>query len=255
MENLLQQIVYNTEPKRSFSIVVSDNKTRFKTWFKPPIQLDQKKDYGIALINLETYYSFPNIDRSSNCVTYSPNLNPLWFDIIPEASYHVEDINEFIQREIRKDGHYEKANDKDNIEISANINTLKFQMILKNNYKVDFIQDKSVNSLLGFDSKFYTLGFNESENMVNIITINSILVNIDIISGSYVNGSPQPTIYSFFLDVFPRYKIIKNPRNLLYLPITSDTIHSITIWLTDEKGNELNLRGEILSMSFYLREI
>ena len=30
MENLLKQIVDNTEPKRSFSIVVSDNKTRFK---------------------------------------------------------------------------------------------------------------------------------------------------------------------------------------------------------------------------------
>ena len=72
----------NTEPKRSFSVVVSDNKTRFETWFKPPIQLDKKKDYEIALINLETYYSFPNIDRSNNCFTYSPNLVPLWFDII-----------------------------------------------------------------------------------------------------------------------------------------------------------------------------
>ena len=65
----------------------------------PPIQLDKKKDYEVALINLETYYSFPNIFRSKNCFTYSPNLDPLWFDIIiPEGSYHVEDINEFIQR-------------------------------------------------------------------------------------------------------------------------------------------------------------
>ena len=31
MENLLKKIVNNTEPKRSFSIVVSGNKTRFKT--------------------------------------------------------------------------------------------------------------------------------------------------------------------------------------------------------------------------------
>ena len=54
MENLLKKIVNNTEPKRSFSIVVSDNKTRFKAWFKPPIQLDKKKYYEIALINLET---------------------------------------------------------------------------------------------------------------------------------------------------------------------------------------------------------
>ena len=103
MQNLPKQIVNNTEPKRSFRIAVNDNKTRFKTWFKPPIQLDKKKDYEIALINLETYYSFPNIDRSNNCFTYSPNLDPLWFDIIiHEGSCHDEDINEFIQREMRK---------------------------------------------------------------------------------------------------------------------------------------------------------
>ena len=78
--------------------------------------------------------------------------------------------------------------------------------------------------------------------MVNIRTINSILVKIDIISGSYVNSSTQPTIYSFFPDVSSGYKIIENSHNLLYLPITSDTIHSITIWLTDQ--NETNLTDE-----------
>ena len=103
MEQLLKQIVNNTEPKRSFSIVISDNKTRFITWFKPPIQLDKKKDYEIALINLETYYSFPNIDNSNNCFTYTTGANALWYNIIiPEGSYHVEDINEFIQRQMRK---------------------------------------------------------------------------------------------------------------------------------------------------------
>ena len=164
-------------------------------------------------------------------------------------------MNEFIQREMRKNDHYDKANDMDNIEISANTNTLKSEMFLKSNYEVDFRKIKSINSLLGFDSNLYTSGFHESENMVNILTINSILVNIDIISGSYVNGSTQPTIYSFFPDVFPGYKIIENPHNLLYLSITADTIHSITIWLTEENGNELNLRAENLSMRFHLREI
>ena len=123
---------------------------------------------------------------------------------------------------MRKNDHYDKANDKDNIEIFANTNTLKSEMFLKNNYEDDFGRYNSINSLLGFDSKHYSSCFHESENMVNILTINSILVNIDIISGSYVNGSPQPTIYSFFPDVSPGYTIIENPHNLLYLPITSD---------------------------------
>ena len=116
MEDHLKQIVNNTEPKRSFSIVVSDNKTRFKTLFKPPIKLDKRKGYEIAIIHLETYYSFPNMDRSNNCFTYSSGANAPWFDIIiSEGSYHVEDINEFIQREMRKNSHYDKANVKDDI--------------------------------------------------------------------------------------------------------------------------------------------
>ena len=43
MENLLNQIVDNTESKRSFSIVVKYNKTRFKTWFKLPIQIEKRE--------------------------------------------------------------------------------------------------------------------------------------------------------------------------------------------------------------------
>ena len=88
--------------------------------------------------------------------------------------------------------------------------------------------------------------------MVNILTINSILVNIAIILGSYVNGSTQPTIFSFFPNISPGYIIIENPQNLLNLSITSYTIHSITIWLTDQNGNELNLQGANLSMRFHL---
>ena len=153
---------------------------------------------------------FPNIDRSNNCFTYSPSLDPPWFAIIiPESSYHVEDINQFIQREMRKNDHYDKVNDKNNVEISTNTNTLKSEMFLQGNYEDDFKKDKSINSLLGFDSNLYTSGFYESENMVNILTINSILVNIDTISGSYVNGFTQPTIYSFFSDVFPGIKLSK----------------------------------------------
>ena len=118
MENLLKQIVNKTVTKRSFSIVLSDNKIRFKTWFKPPIPLDKKKAYELALINLETYYSFQNIDKSNNCFSYSPDAKThCFYIIIPEGSYHGEDINEFIQEEMRKNTHYDKAYDKVYIEI------------------------------------------------------------------------------------------------------------------------------------------
>ena len=98
--------------------------------------------------------------------------------------------------------------------------------------------------------------FTSLKLLLYILTINSILVNIEIISGSYVNGTPQHTIYSFFPNVSPGYKIIENPHNLLYLSITSDTIHSITVWLTDQNENELNLRRrEFVKAISYQRDL
>ena len=70
---------------------------------------------------------------------------------------------------MRKNGHYDKAIDKDNIEISANTNTLKCEMINNNNCVVDFRRYNFINSLLEINSKLYTSGFNEFENIVIIL--------------------------------------------------------------------------------------
>ena len=98
--------------------------------------------------------------------------------------------------------------------------------VLEEDYQVDFNHQNSIAKVFGFTSPKYTEGFQESENVVNILSINSILVNIDIISGSHVNGTTRNTIYSFFPKVSSGYKIIKPPVNLVYLPITLDVIDS-----------------------------
>ena len=256
MEVLLEKIVQNTEPKSSLQIIVSNNKTRFKTRFNPPIQLDKTKQYEIALVNLETYYSFPNIDASNNYFRYSPDDGDTWFEMcIPEGSYDITDINDTMQQKMRQNGHYDPTNEEYYITISANSNTLKSVLILENNYQVDFRHPNSISRVLGFYNDIYTLGFQESENVINILSINSLLVNLDIISGSYVNSSSQNNIYSFFPDVSPGCKIVESPINLVYLPITLDTIHSLETSITDQNGNQLNLRGETLTMRFHIRKV
>ena len=64
-EILLEKIVKNTEHKTSFQIIVSVNESSFNTRFNPKIELDRDKVYEIALVNLKTYYSFPNIDEGN----------------------------------------------------------------------------------------------------------------------------------------------------------------------------------------------
>ena len=60
MNELLERIA-----KKSFQVIVSGNQSSFNTLFNPKIELDRNKVYEIALVNLETYYSFPNIDDSN----------------------------------------------------------------------------------------------------------------------------------------------------------------------------------------------
>ena len=252
---LLEKTVKNTTHKTSFQIIVIDNKSSFITRFSPVLELDKDKVYEIALVNLETYYSFPNIDETNNVFIYSPDNGNSWVKLkIPEGSYEIDDINNTIQHEMEKSGHYDPINEDYYINISANSNTLKSVLILEKDYQVDFNHQNSISKVLGFTGAKYTEGFHESENVVNILGINSILVNIDIISGSYVNGTTKSTIYSFFPKVSPGYKIIESPVNLVYLPLTLDIIDRLTVSLTDQDNNPLNLRNEKLTIRFHIRE-
>ena len=151
-------------------------------------------------------------------------------------------------------GHYDKVNNEPLINIAANSNTLKCILIIGQGYQVDFNQANNISKVLGFTGKKYIEGFHESEKPVNILSINSILVNIDIIEGSYVNGKTKNTIYSFFPDVSPGFKIIESPVNLVYLPLLTDTIQNLNLTITDQDENILNLRGEKLTARFHIRE-
>ena len=186
---------------------------------------------------------------------YSPDNGNSWVKIkIPVGSYETDDINNTIQHEMEKRGHHVPINEDYYINISANSNTLKSILILEKDYQVDFNHQNSLAKVLGFTSTKYTKGFHESEKVFDILSINSILVNIDIISESYVHGTTKNTIYSFFPKVSPGYKIIESPVNPVYLPITLDTIESLNVSITDQDDHLLNLRNEKLTIRFHIRE-
>jgi len=252
---LLEKIAKNTEPKTSFFILMRDESTHIKTRFNPFIQLDKTKKYEMALVNLETDYSFPNIDISNNNFRYSPDNDTTWFDIgITEGSYEIADINAYIQRIMKSNGHYDSFNDKHYITISANNNTLKSIVDIGAGYKVDFTTVNTISSVLGFNREIYSEGYNESGNIVRIINISSLNVTSDVIGSSFTNGVTKNIIYSFFPTVGPGYKIVQEPLNLIYLPVILSTISQMETKLEDQNGNLINLRGEELTIRFHIRE-
>ena len=95
MEELLKQIARNTARNESHQITVSSNKTEFRTKFNPPLELDKNKRYEMALVNLETYYSFANITSLNNSLRYSADGGATWYRCkLPEGPYELQDIKD-----------------------------------------------------------------------------------------------------------------------------------------------------------------
>jgi hypothetical protein len=254
MEDLLKQIVKNTKPKDSIQLILSDNKTRFTTNFNSPLS-PNSTGYEVALVNLETWYSFPNIDTTNHVLRYSNDNGTTRHEVrIPEGSYELKDLNEEAIQQMRMKRHYNELANKPYISFTANVNTLKTGLEIVGDYKVDFRIPNSFNVILGFKNKVYHAGATASENIVDILPVNSIFITLDLINGSYVNGAKKNVIFSF-PQVEPGFKIVENPYNLVYLPVNKNEISSIEVTMTDQDGKLLNLRGEKLTIRLHIREV
>jgi hypothetical protein len=94
-----------------------------------------------------------------------------------------------------------------------------------------------------------------SAKIINILSVNSIFIHLDIITGSYVNGVQKQVIFSFFPKISPGYKIVETPNKLAYFKVTRKTINNLSIQITDQNHKLLNLRGETVTIRFHLRQV
>ena len=124
------------------------------------------------------------------------------------------------------------------ITILPNVHTLQCILtVVGAKLKVNFDVPNSLASVLGFKQNIvYSVGRHTSDNLVNIMSVNSILVHFNIIHSSYMRGTQAPVVYNFFPNAAPGQKILETPHNLIYLPVTVDVISTLSVWLTDQHG-------------------
>jgi hypothetical protein len=239
------------------TFILSGNSSDFTTYYPAAILLNPKKKYEAALLSIDLYNSFPNITEENNKFKYSADGGITWKVItLNTGSYELSAINDEIQRLMIINDDYDKETNTFYINISANISTLKSVIGITNEkYKIDFSVTNSIGSTLGFEPIIIQHGYNESQEIVNIMKINSILVNVDFISGSYVKGSQYPVIYSFFPNVSPGRKIIERPNpSLVFYSVNKSNIISMRLWLTDQDNNLVDVRGETVTVRILIRE-
>jgi hypothetical protein len=239
--------------------ILSDTKSDFtKCVNEGSIKLDSSKQYEAAFISLEMYNSIPNIIEGKNNMFAYDNGNGIWKVIkLLTGSYELPDINNEIQRQMAANGDCD--GDSHFITITANVSRgTSIINITNESYFVDLNIENTIGTVLGFGEHSMVLGFgyNESELPVDIMHINSILVNVDIIKGSYVNQAQSQAIHSFYPKVPFGYKIIEIPApELIWYPVITNNLSRIRLWLTDQNNKPIDTRGERLDVRICVREV
>ena len=143
------------------------------------------------MLNLETYYSFTNIQEVNNSFKWSADDGKTWIILhIPTGCYELKAINAEIIR----------IHGNSDITILPNVNTLQCILtVVAAKCKVSLDVPNSLASVLGFQQSIvYGVGHHTSENLVNIMSVNPILVHCHIIHSLYMRGTQAPVAYNFY---------------------------------------------------------
>ena len=150
---------------------VSDNSAKMQTTFNPPLYLQASRNYELAMVNhLETYYSFANIREDNNSFKWGADGGNTWTILhVPTGCYELKAINAEIVR----------ISGNSDITILPNVNTLQCILtVVGAKNQVSFDIPNSLASVLGFkQTTVYGVGRHASENLFNIMSVNSILVH------------------------------------------------------------------------------
>lgn len=235
----------------------------------PKIELESDKEYVLGFINFETFNSIPNVEDGCNKFYYLNNEGKQIGIEIPTGSYEISDLQKYL-RKVLGDKRGEKETDiettasfknaplniKHNvlITIESNNNTLKSE--IKCSKDIDFTPSDSIGPLLGFKNrKLSRYQSHTSDNTVNILKVNTINIECNIITSSYVNGKPNHVIHTFFPIVPPGFKIVETPANIIYLPINTRSINNLSLKITDQNGKPINFREESITVTLHLKRL
>ena len=238
-------------------MVCRGNDSKLRTQFSPTMD---SRGCEIAVVGLSTYYSYPNVTEKNNRMhIIGPHVKDTTIEF-KKGCYEVSDISDVI----RKKFGWEKDEKKDESKIifTADPITLRSHLTIKKSgvsetpWRVLFPVENSIGPLLGFTKEKWEFdgpGEWTSTNIANIQTVNNILVQCDVISGSSINGKPAPVIFNYSPNVAAGNKIVAEPVVPIYLPVSLDRIHELNVWVTDQDNELLDLQGEDLVVTFHMR--
>ena len=218
------------------------------------LNLELDKNYEIGLVSASMWYSWYNISESqySNASwRYSIDSGATWIaHTVPDGLYSIDALNAYLSKTVTEDG-----NDPASLILSANYSTFRCVVTLGVGYQLDLTQS-SLHKIIGFNQEILTSS-QEGPNNVNITNdINSISIHCSIVdsNASFLNNQPTDTLFSFVPRSGPSTLLDVRPLHLIYLPVTTRNLSSITMSVTNQVNRIIDLNGEHTSYVLHIRE-
>ena len=238
----------------SITLSITGNETTLSSNYFPPLNVYE--DSEIALLCLQTFNSFPNINSSNNklavkVMSNNNNDEDICYIALKTGCYEIADIDRQIKKQINS--YNEKYGTTLKFDISIDHND--FRSYIKCNGIIMFDMVNGIAPILGFEKRDYFPEYetHRSEKAVNLNTINSIKVICNIAQGSFNNHLQSHTIYEFFPSEKIGTKVVQSPSNLIYYKLNKINIDSITVQLVDQDFNQIQNFGETLTVVLHIK--
>ena len=227
-------------------------KVSTKLW--PPIHIAPEDRMVVALSQVTFYNSFPNIQEMKNNeieITPGKGKTPIMIRL-PTGAYEISEMNTEITHQLTSKG--VKNADK-NFVLAPNLATLKSMITLREDFSVNFNTSYTMADVLGFSKMNKLIGNRrfESDHIVNINQITSLLVFCNCVRPSYVQGKLKSILSNLILSCEPGVKYFDRPQHLTYLPVLNNVLSEITCWVLDQDLHEVQFRGETLEIELKIK--
>ena len=224
----------------------------FTVRFNPALEFDKNTSYYLALDSITMAYSWYNVssDYNNNKLSYSQDSGRTWHTItLPNGNYSYDELNGYIQREIKSNGHTE-----DGISIKFVPSLFKVLLTMKSGFQVD-LRNGDFGKLIGFEKKIYTASGYGPKLPDITRSVDNVFIHTDIISDSVVSSNQSDVVYRFSVDNLPlSYPFHIEPRRALFNKINTNSIKDLRIYITDEFNRPLNLNNIPISLILIVKE-
>ena len=174
---LLEQIAFNTRPKIEEHLLISMDKSTHEEHLFQPLQTNNKQ-FKIAITFLSAYNGIFNVTDQNNKFYFTKSITDddryIMITIRPGA-YEIESLNDENKRIIINDEHFTEDNYP--FVIKPNFSTLGSIVEISNEESaISFKASDSIGSLLGFNKRTIYEELNLSDNPVNFLSFDNILI-------------------------------------------------------------------------------